>query len=110
MIQPAFPSEDLVDLPSRTIPATVAGGTEAGDESETPSSNPLRQVLLGLRGRLKVVCLLALVLAILGGLTGYFAQRPQYMSSGIIQVSANRPGILYEDQDDSRLRLFDAFV
>ncbi|MEM9589255.1 MAG: cellulose synthase operon protein YhjQ/BcsQ, partial [Planctomycetota bacterium] len=74
------------------------------------SVNPVRFVSRNLRGRLRMAAGLALGLAVIGGLAGIFAKGPEYVSHGIIQVSANKPSLLYDDQDDTRLRLFDAFV
>ncbi|MEM8670061.1 MAG: hypothetical protein AAGG48_21215 [Planctomycetota bacterium] len=77
---------------------------------ESASMNPFLIVGQLLRGRLVLAASLALGLGLLGGICGFLLQRPSYASIGIIQVSANKRGILYESSDDSRLRLFDAFV
>ncbi|MFN3193139.1 MAG: GumC family protein [Aureliella sp.] len=85
-------------------------GLDDYEEEQTGGSNPLKFIERTLRGRWKIACSLAAALGLVGLITGYFLQKPSYQSTGIVQVSANRPGIMYEDRDDSRLRLFDAFV
>ena len=79
-------------------------------EDDGPQPNPLKYVVQLLRGRIHWVVLASCAFAFTGATAGYFAKGPVYTSAAIIQVSASRPGILYNDQDDSRLRLFDAFV
>lgn len=89
------------------------GGASRESESSEPQearSNPLIFVFQALRGRVLITAILAAVLGCIGALGGFFTQKRSYVSTGIVQVSANKQGILYENQDDSRLRLFDAFV
>lgn len=75
-----------------------------------PAHNPVELVLRLLRGRWRMTCVAAAVLGVLGATVGYLARRPKFESMGMIQASANRPGIMYENLDHSRLRLFDTFV
>lgn len=77
---------------------------------ETAPVNPLAIVLRAVRGQElrilalgSIVGLLLLVLAVL-------VIQPAYQSSGLVRVLARESKILYADADDSRLRLYDAFV
>ncbi len=81
----------------------------AGDEP-VRAVNPIKIVLRTLRGRYWLAASLAVLFAIVGATGGYLSKHPVYVSGGIIQVYPNKTNILYSDQDDSRLRLFDAFV
>lgn len=83
---------------------------EADDREATSGSNPLEYLMRTLRGRWAKVLIASALLGAAGAVIGFFIQKPKFVSTGIVQVSANRPGIMYEDRDDSRLRLFDAFV
>ena len=82
---------------------------DAGDEPAR-AINPIKIVLRTLRGRYWIAAALAVLFASLGATGGYLSKHPVYVSGGIIQVYPNRTSILYGDEDDSRLRLFDAFV
>lgn len=72
--------------------------------------NPIKIVLRTLRGRYLVAASLACLFSIVGAIGGYFSKYPIYVSGGIIQLYPTKTNILYSDNDDSRLRLFDAFV
>lgn len=85
--------------------------TESPDgEEPVKAVNPVQIVLRALRGRWKFAIPLAILLAAAGALGGYHSKHPIYVSGGTIQVFPNKQNILYSDNDDSRLRLFDAFV
>lgn len=85
--------------------------SSGGEEAEpTKPVNPVLIVLRTLRGRWGIAGLLAAILSVFGACAGYKAKQPVYVSGGTIQVFPNKTNILYADTDDSRLRLFDAFV
>lgn len=98
------------DEPSALARQHLADHAMDDGEAESTPANPVTIVLQLLRGRYVIAAALACWLGLIGGICGFFVQRPSYSSIGIIQVSANKRGILYENNDDSRLRLFDAFV
>jgi uncharacterized protein involved in exopolysaccharide biosynthesis/MinD-like ATPase involved in chromosome partitioning or flagellar assembly len=81
------------------------------DSDEAPAAlDPIGIARRALRGReLRVAFLVALV-ALLGALCAYLVVNPVYQSSGMLRVLARESKILYADSDDSRLRLYDAFV
>jgi uncharacterized protein involved in exopolysaccharide biosynthesis/Mrp family chromosome partitioning ATPase len=83
-----------------------------GDRNEETVSavNPIKIALRTLRGRYLIAAILATIFGSVGALGGYLSKHPVYVSGGIIQVFPSKTNILYSDQDDSRLRLFDAFV
>lgn len=106
---PASPS--IPPLTSRLV--TIPLPTMASGEDEaalTKPVNPVLIVLRTLRGRWGIAGVLAVIFSVCGAVAGYKAKQPVYVSGGTIQVFPNKTNILYADTDDSRLRLFDAFV
>ncbi len=107
--------EQAVDdaLTAQRVNARIgsSGGGEGGDgDAETPGVNPVGMVVRTLRGRMIPAMLLAGMLGSIGAVGGFMAKKPTYSSTGIVQVFPNKTSILYNDRDDSRLRLFDAFA
>jgi len=82
---------------------------DAGNEPPA-KLDPLGILRRTLRGREGRVVLAALLVALLGACGAYFGISPAYQSSGMVRVLAREAKILYSDSDDSRLRLYDAFV
>ena len=81
------------------------------DADDTPPVlDPVGLVLRALRGRERRVAVMTLMLALLAAFGAYLAIKPIYQSSGMLRVLPREGKILYSDSDDSRLRLFDAFV
>jgi uncharacterized protein involved in exopolysaccharide biosynthesis/Mrp family chromosome partitioning ATPase len=79
--------------------------------NEPPAKlDPLGILRRTLRGRESQVVLITLLVALLGAIGAYFGISPAYQSSGMVRVLAREAKILYFDSDDSRLRLYDAFV
>lgn len=97
-------------LSSSPIANKESRDSQPAEADEKAAPNPFLLILQLLRGRLLLTVALSLSLGCLFAATGYFAKGVTFISAGIVRVSANRPGILYDSQDDSRLRLFDAFV
>ncbi|MBS0262445.1 MAG: hypothetical protein JSS02_10885 [Planctomycetes bacterium] len=91
-------------------PSSGGNGSADEDEAAGPAINPLGIVSRNLRGRMKVALALSFALALVFAAAGYVVKGPVYVSGGIIQVFPNKKNILYSERDDSRLRLFDAFV
>jgi len=79
-------------------------------EEEATSSNPVQAVLRIFRGTwMRIFVLGGLLGAGLAFLAFNFVS-PSYVSNGLVRLVAKEPKILYADRDDSRLRLYDAFV
>lgn len=79
--------------------------------NEPPAKlDPLGILRRTLRGRESQVVLTTLLVTLLGAIGAYFGISPAYQSSGMVRVLAREAKILYVDSDDSRLRLYDAFV
>jgi uncharacterized protein involved in exopolysaccharide biosynthesis/MinD-like ATPase involved in chromosome partitioning or flagellar assembly len=71
----------------------------------------LMQMLIGaLRGRLVIGGLIGSVLGVFIAAALLLSVGPAYQSQGILRIVARESKILYADADDSRVRLFDAFV
>jgi uncharacterized protein involved in exopolysaccharide biosynthesis len=104
------------DYDEGTRPTSIVGDPrlhqirEFVEEAETDTANPLTFVKRTFRGRIPLTAVLALVTGALFGCLGYFGGSPLFESYGLIRLAAKEPKILYADQDDARLRLFDAFV
>ena len=81
-------------------------------ETDTPTAalDPLGIVLRSLRGRERRAAAIVLGTALLAAICAYFIITPIYQSTGVVRVLAREQKILYADADDSRLRLYDAFV
>ena len=81
------------------------------DNDEAPAAlDPLGIARRALRGREQRVALLVVLVALFAAVCVYLAVGPVYQSAGMIRVLARESKILYADSDDSRLRLYDAFV
>jgi uncharacterized protein involved in exopolysaccharide biosynthesis/MinD-like ATPase involved in chromosome partitioning or flagellar assembly len=81
------------------------------DNDEAPAAlDPLGIARRALRGREHRVALLVALVALFAAVCAYLAVGPVYQSAGMIRVLARESKILYADSDDSRLRLYDAFV
>lgn len=106
---PPEKASDGTAVPSIAAPYVQETRTflEADQES---SVNPIALLFRLMRGRwtgtLVVGALVGVLLALLAGLMA----SPVYESEGLVRIIAREPKILFADRDDSRLRLFDAFV
>jgi Mrp family chromosome partitioning ATPase/uncharacterized protein involved in exopolysaccharide biosynthesis len=81
------------------------------DEDQSPPKlDPVGIVRRALRGREHRVITLVLIVATLAAIGAYLAIQPAFQSSGMLRVLPREGKILYSDSDDSRLRLYDAFV
>lgn len=74
------------------------------------SVNPLQILLRLLRGQWLRTIGCALVAGIVLAVGVFQLISPKYESQGLVRLVAKEPKILYADNDDSRLRLYDAFV
>jgi uncharacterized protein involved in exopolysaccharide biosynthesis/Mrp family chromosome partitioning ATPase len=81
------------------------------DSDEAPAAlDPLGIARRALRGREQRVALLVALVALFAAVCAFLSISPVYQSAGMIRVLARESKILYADPDDSRLRLYDAFV
>ena len=78
--------------------------------SEKPPEPPVRFVHRRLRGRYRLAALLAALLATVGGIVGYFAVSPKYVSTGLVHIEGAAPAILYPTQESKVPPLFNAYV
>ena len=87
-------------------------GHDAGYEHDDDEEfvNPVILIYRALRGRWVYACVAACIASIVVVTASYFMISPIFQSRGLIRISAKEQKILYADSDDSRLRLFDAFV
>ncbi|MCK0067852.1 GumC family protein [Kordiimonas laminariae] len=80
------------------------------EEAEEKPVNPIATLARLYRGQWLKAIVTSLVLGILLGVAAIFSTKPTFESEGLVRVAAKSPKILYADKDDSRLRLYDAFV
>jgi len=75
-----------------------------------PPVNPVQVVLRLLRGRWLMLSVSAPLVGLVLGVLVYLSLSAVYQSQGLVRPVAKEQKILYADNDDSRLRLYDAFV
>jgi uncharacterized protein involved in exopolysaccharide biosynthesis len=79
-------------------------------ESEPEPLNPLSLIARGLRGRTGQIGIAILVAAAMFAVLAWFAITPLFQSTAAVRVLPREAKLLYADLDDTRLRLYDAFV
>ena len=104
--------DDNAELqPTRVGNPMLAQVRDFIDADEAPPAlDPIGIARRALRGRERRVALMTLLVALLAAIMAYLAIKPSYQSSGMLRVLPREGKILYSDSDDSRLRLYDAFV
>jgi uncharacterized protein involved in exopolysaccharide biosynthesis len=75
-----------------------------------PPESPLVLIHRHLRGRYPLAIALGVVLAIPAAIGGWFALPPTYQSTGIVRVAPTLPKILYQNEDNQLMPMFDSFV
>ncbi|WP_262693636.1 GumC domain-containing protein [Kordiimonas aquimaris] len=80
------------------------------EENAPAPVNPVKAVTRIYRGQWGKLAGLALLLGLGFAFIAYTVVKPVFESQGLVRVVAKEPKILYADNDDSRLRLYDAFV
>ncbi len=81
-----------------------------GDAHEAKHTNPLTFVHRRLRGRYRYAIPLALILAIPAAVMGFMAVKPEFQSTGLIQVRPSQPRVLYSTEENEVPPLFDSLV
>lgn len=89
-------------LPMR---ATMPAG-----EDEANATPPWVKLHAMLRGRYVWAVPLVGVLAVLGGVGGYFSATPVYTSEGLVEIKPRVEAILFQTEDSSVMPMFDNFV
>lgn len=101
----------IFDSPSSSAPLLAEIHDFIGSEAEPVKPvNPIQLALRALRGREWQLGLASAFAGLLLALLVFFAVNPAYQSSALIRVLPREATILYASSDDSRLRLYDAFV
>ncbi|MCC6795755.1 MAG: hypothetical protein IT366_11615 [Candidatus Hydrogenedentes bacterium] len=72
--------------------------------------NPLLLVHRLLRGRYLLATVLGVFLGGMGAAVGYFAIQPEYASETIIRVAPVLPKVLYENEQNAMMPMFDSFI
>lgn len=72
--------------------------------------NPLLLVHKLLRGRYLLATVLGVVLGGMGAVVGYLAIQPEYASEAIIRVAPVLPKVLYENEQNAMMPMFDSFI
>ena len=79
-------------------------------DDEPAPLDPLNMVARGLRGRVWQIGVAVLVSAVMLAMLAWFAIAPVFQSTAAVRVLPREAKLLYVDADDTRLRLYDAFV
>ena len=87
----------------------VPGVHSAGDAPK-PGENPLLLVHKLLRGRYWLAILLAAVLGPIGAVAGYKAVSLEYTSNSTIRILPVLPKILFDNDQNSMMPMFDSFL
>lgn len=80
------------------------------EQAETVQPDVMQMLIGALRGRWVLGGILGGVLGLVAAIGIFLAVNPLYQSQGMMRIVARESKILFEDSDDSRLRLFDSFV
>lgn len=80
------------------------------EPNQPNATNPLMLIHSLLRGRYWLAALLAVVGAGLFGPIGYFAIRPLYKSTGVIEVRSSLPRVMFETEQNEPIRNFGPFL
>jgi len=84
-----------------------AGGNSAAAAAADSQNSPLRKIQRLLRGREKLAITLAVCGALIGGVVGWFSQKPQWVSSGVVWI---RPIIPSLSQSDKVMPFYQYYV
>ncbi|NVJ96668.1 MAG: hypothetical protein HWE25_00860 [Alphaproteobacteria bacterium] len=103
-------TRDRGEIPADLGPESLQAVTAFVQEEQAPSNNPLLLVMRRFRGLWVPTLVSGAILGIILAILAYNLVSPSYVSNGLIRLVAKEPKILYADRDDSRLRLYDAFV
>ena len=79
-------------------------------DSANAQVNPLKTILRLVRGQFWRVIILSVLAGCGLAFAAFSVTKAFYESQGLVRLVAKEPKILYADKDDSRLRLYDAFV
>jgi uncharacterized protein involved in exopolysaccharide biosynthesis/Mrp family chromosome partitioning ATPase len=78
--------------------------------NEPAPMDPFGMVMRAMRGRIGRIAVLAFATAVLCALLAWVAIAPLYQSTAAVRILPREAKLLYADADDTRLRLYDAFV
>lgn len=104
------PTPDTEPTEPRALKTPLTEVREFVAEVEPTDFNPLAALGRLLRGRWLILLPICALLAGALGLLGYSVGTPIFESRAIIRILAREPSILFATGDDSRLKLFQAFV
>jgi Mrp family chromosome partitioning ATPase/uncharacterized protein involved in exopolysaccharide biosynthesis len=97
----------VTDLPSARNDLLLEGAVV--DQPAKPE-NPLLFVHRRMRGRYRYAIPLALILAVVGGIAGYFVTKPMFESRGMIAIAPTGQRILFETEQNQMIPMFESFV
>jgi uncharacterized protein involved in exopolysaccharide biosynthesis len=80
------------------------------DDGQPAPLDPVGLLLRAIRGRVLLMGATAFVVALFLAMGAWVAVSPEFQSAGVIRVLPREAKLLYTDVDDSRMKLYDAFV
>lgn len=91
-------------------PVALSGGEPPGDPAALNKVNPLLKLHQLLRGRYHWAIILSLTLGTLGAMAGHFLVKNDYQSKGFIQIKPVLQKILYNNEQNNVMPMFDSYV
>lgn len=98
----------IIPLDDGAAPREAHDDPGVSRHQEPPS--PLRKGLMIMRGRWLWAIGLGVVLAAIGGTAGYLSMKPIYRSQGVIDVQPNLPRVLYRNEVNEMMPMFEGFI
>jgi succinoglycan biosynthesis transport protein ExoP len=80
------------------------------EQAESVQPDLMQMVIGALRGRLLIGSIIGTIIGLCLAIALFMSIAPVFQSQGMMRIVARETKILYADSDDSRVRLFDAFV
>jgi polysaccharide biosynthesis transport protein len=99
----------IVTNPDRVVPIPPRPMAEFVDTGPAPF-DPVQLIKRSLRGRLSILITLSLLFASIGAVVGYFAEKPKFVSEGLVQIAYALPPILRDTEQNSGLPMFDSYM
>lgn len=113
MSNPIVPMERTASAAApraRTAPIVAGQAAVPHGTSPRPSESPLLLFQRYLRGRYPIAAALALAFCIPCAVVGRYAIPPIYKSTGLVRVAPTLPKLLYQNEENQLMPMFDAFV
>jgi Mrp family chromosome partitioning ATPase/capsular polysaccharide biosynthesis protein len=72
--------------------------------------DPVQLIKRSLRGRLGILITLSVLFASVGAVLGYMAEKPKYVSEGLVRIAFALPPILRETEQNNAVPMYDSYM